>query len=76
MEVLENFKHNLRLLRASKSISGVELSQELNMPIKRINDLEEGRLPPKLDDLIKICSFYNISFDDILVRKITLKIGE
>jgi ribosome-binding protein aMBF1 (putative translation factor) len=52
------FRYNLKMLRASEELSGEELSNKLQMPIKRINDLEGGRMPPNLEDLIKIVNHY------------------
>ena len=72
--VNEIFRYNLKLLRASEEISGEELSNKLQMPIKRINDLEGGRMPPNLEDLIKIVNHYPITFDDLLDCKIGLLI--
>lgn len=70
----EIFRHNLKMLRASEEMSGEELSNKLQMPVKRINDLEGGRMPPNLEDLIKIVNHYPITFDDLLDCKIGLLI--
>jgi len=40
--------YNLKMLRASEELSGEELSNKLQMPIKRINDLEGGSLFPPI----------------------------
>jgi len=72
--VNEFFRYNLKMLRASEEMSGEELSNKLQMPIKRINDLEGGRMPPNLEDLIKIVNHYPITFDDLLDAKIGLLI--
>jgi transcriptional regulator with XRE-family HTH domain len=72
--VNEIFRYNLKLLRASEELSGEELSNKLQLPLKRINDLEGGRMPPNLEDLIKIVNHYPITFDDLLDYKIGLLI--
>ena len=72
--VNEIFRYNLKMLRASEELSGEELSNKLQMPVKRINDLEGGRMPPNLEDLIKIVKYYPITFDDLLDSKIGLLI--
>lgn len=72
--VNEIFRYNLKMLRASEELSGEELSNKLQLPIKRINDLEGGRMPPNLEDLIKIVNHYPITFDDLLDSKIGLLI--
>lgn len=73
--VLGHFVYNLKMLRMSKELSGVELSKRLKMSEKRVNDLEGQRMPPNLDDLIRIVDFFEICFDDLLGYKIPLKIG-
>lgn len=72
--VHEIFKYNLRLLRAGEGLSAERLSVALYMPVKRINDLEEGRMPPKFEDLVKIVDYFPITYDDLLDGKLTLDI--
>jgi DNA-binding Xre family transcriptional regulator len=68
------FRKNLILLRASQALSGRDLSEKLLMSKNRINDLEEGRMPPTFSDLIKIVDFFPITFNDLLEYEITLDI--
>lgn len=68
------FRYNLQLLRQSEGLSGGELSLKLGMPEKRINDLEGGRMPPRLDDLVRIADYFPITYDDLIGCKIGLKI--
>ncbi len=75
LKINETFKYNLKILRASIDTSGEELSNLIKMPAKRINDLEGGRMPPNLDDLIKITNHFNVTFDDLLKAKISLLIN-
>jgi len=70
---LDEFRYNLRLLRATTEFSGKELSEKLGMGEKRINDLEEGRMPPKMEDAIAIAMFFSITLSDLFSR-IDLKI--
>lgn len=65
----EDFILNLKLLRASKDLSGKDLAEKTGMAIKRIADLEEGRVNPTLVDLVSISTFFNISYDDLLAKK-------
>lgn len=65
-----DFRNNLRLLRTSHGLSGVELSAELKMTPNRVHDLEEGRMPPKIDDLVRIIDFFDITFDDLLDQRL------
>lgn len=72
--VNEIFRFNLRLLRQHEGFPGEKLSALLRMPVKRINDLEGGRMPPTLEDIVKIVNHYPITFDDLLDSKIELSI--
>lgn len=67
----EVFRYNLRLLRSSVNKSGSELSKELELQtIKRINDLEEGRVSqPKIDEVMKLAKYFNVSTDQLLYQK-------
>lgn len=73
-EVLEIFRYNLRLLRHSEGLSATELSLKLNLFPKRIADLEGGRMPPNLSDVVAIVDYFPITFDDLLDQKIPLQI--
>jgi DNA-binding XRE family transcriptional regulator len=70
---LDEFRYNLRLLRATTEYNGVELSEKLGMSEKRVNDLELGRMPPKMEDAIAIAMYFNITLSDLFSR-IELKI--
>lgn len=65
---LADFRSNLRLLRATTEFSGRELAKKLGMSESRINDLEEGRMPPKMEDAIAIATFFNITLSDLFER--------
>lgn len=67
----ELFRHNLRLLRANVGKSATDLSKDLKCTsLKRINDLEEGRVAePNLSEVIAIAKYFNVSIDDILYKK-------
>jgi transcriptional regulator with XRE-family HTH domain len=68
------FRHNLMMLRASETLSGKDLSLKLGLTKHRINDLEEGRMPPTFSDLIKIVDYFPITFNDLLEGKLELNI--
>lgn len=67
----EKFRRNLRILRAGINISAVQLSQEIGFKIgggKRIIDLEYGRGNPKLDELLAIAKYFNVTLDELLYK--------
>lgn len=69
------FKKNLRMLRLSESLTAKDLSERLGFDKgKRINDLEEGRVKPKFDDLVLIVDYFPITFNDLLEVELTLNI--
>jgi DNA-binding XRE family transcriptional regulator len=70
---LDEFRYNLRLLRATTELSSTELSAKLGMSSKRVIDLEEGRMPPKMEDAIAIAMYFSITLSDLFSR-IELKI--
>lgn len=65
---LANFRHNLRLLRVDVNLSGAELAVKIGMAPKRINDLEENRMPPKIEDAIAIANIFNVTLSDLFSR--------
>ena len=65
---LAEFRYNLRLLRATTEYSGKELANKMGMAEKRVIDLEEGRMPPKIEDAIIIANFFNITLSDLFSR--------
>lgn len=67
--------HNLRVLRANINFSQKELSTLLKMTQARIGDIEQGRVYPTLEDLVKIVDYFQITFNVLLDSKIGLKIG-
>lgn len=75
VDFLNNFKYNLKLLRTSIGYTSEELTIKLGMGGKRINDLEEGRCPPKIEDLIKIEMFFSqvSSIDQLFKCKVELQ---
>lgn len=67
----EIFRYNLRLLRASVGKSAAELAAELKLrTLKRINDLEEGRISqPKFEEVLLFAKYFNVTLDQLLYQK-------
>ena len=64
------FRRNLLLFRAIAGLSGRALSETLKMKApNRIHDIEEGRTPPKLDEVCTICKHFGHKMDDMLYKK-------
>lgn len=65
-----NLRRNLRLLRAHAGCSAQALGKEVGFKkYYRINDLEEGRGIPKLEEIEILAKYFNISIDDLLYKK-------
>jgi transcriptional regulator with XRE-family HTH domain len=72
----DNFKYNLRVFRVSKGISGKEMCDALGWSdLKKINTLEDPNKPgPKMEDAYKIAQYLNISIDDMIKKRATVKV--
>lgn len=70
MKHSEIFSYNIKLLRLQKNISAKDLSYELNMPLNRIGDIENGRMVNiKQDEINQIASYFAVSALDIYTKK-------
>ena len=63
---LANYRERLRNLREDSDLTQAELGKLLNKSQQGYNHIEAGRAELKIDDLIKICKFYNLSSDYII----------
>lgn len=71
----ELFRDNLRQLRVVKGITAFDLSAKAGLrQKKRINDIEEGRGSPDIDEVAAICQSLEASIDDMLFKKIKVHI--
>ena len=71
---LDIFRQNLSEIRQAKRLSAKELAIKANLKQqKRINDIEEGRGSPSLDEVYSICKVLQISIDDMLNKSIKIK---
>lgn len=68
----KTFRINISVLRANQSLTGVELSTNLGMPKKRVNDFEIGRCHPTIHELTKIADYFSVTLDELLYKKIVL----
>ncbi len=61
-----NYKEKLKNLRIDNDITQVQLAEILGVKQSAISKYEMGLREYKIEDLIKLCRFYNISSDYIL----------
>ena len=58
-----NYRKRMRNLREDRDLSQREVALIINKSQQGYGHIEEGRAELKIDDLIKLCQFYNVSAD-------------
>ena len=64
------FNKNLKFLRKNKKLSQSELAKELNITRDTIASLENERIKPSFDLLIKIKYFFQINLEDLIFKNL------
>ncbi len=59
----------MRALREDKDLTQAQLGKVLNKSQQGYSHIESGRAELKIEDLIKLCDFYNVSADYFIGRK-------
>lgn len=63
---MPDYRERLRNLREDHDLTQAELGKLLNKSQQGYNHIEAGRAELKIDDLVKLCKFYNLSADYII----------
>ena len=58
-----DYRERLRNIREDKDLTQADIGNLLNKSQQGYNHIETGRAELKIDDLIKLCQFYNLSAD-------------
>ena len=61
-----NFAENLKNLRKAKGITQKQLAETLGVDQRTVSAWENGVCEPSFDLLLKLCQFFNETFDEIL----------
>ena len=61
-----DYRIRLRGVREDRDLTQAELGKLLNKSQQGYNHIEAGRAELKIDDLIKLCRFYNLSADYLI----------
>jgi len=61
-----NYRQRLRDLREDHDLTQTELGKVINKSQQGYNHIETGRAELKIEDLVTLCKFYNISADYII----------
>lgn len=63
---MHNYRERLRNLREDHDLTQAELGKILDKSQQGYNHIEAGRAELKIEDLVKLCKFYNVSADYII----------
>lgn len=58
-----NYRTRMRDLREDRDLTQREVGLVINKSQQGYSHIEDGRAELKIDDLIKLCHFYNVSAD-------------
>lgn len=61
-----DYRKRLRDIREDKDLTQSEIGKLLDKSQQGYNHIEAGRAELKIEDLIKLCRFYNLSADYII----------
>lgn len=67
------FGNNIKTLRNSLQLSQQEFGDLFSLSRGSIGSYEEGRADPKIESLVKISNYFNLSVDDLLKKKLNPK---
>jgi len=58
-----NYRTRMRNLREDRDLTQKQVGQIINKSQQGYSHIEDGRAELKIDDLIKLCKFYNVTSD-------------
>ena len=58
-----NYRTRMRNLREDKDLTQREVAAVINKSQQGYSHIEDGRAELKIEDLIKLCKFYNVTSD-------------
>jgi len=61
-----DYRERLRNIREDRDLTQAEIGQLLNKSQQGYSHIESGRAELKIDDLITLCRFYNLSADYLI----------
>ena len=60
------YQERLKNIREDRDLTQAQVGKLLNKSQQGYNHIEAGRAELKIDDLVKLCKFYNLSADYII----------
>ncbi len=64
-----DYRARLRAIREDRDLTQTQVGKVLNKSQQGYNHIEAGRAELKIDDLVKLCQFYDLSADYIIGLK-------
>ena len=61
-----DYRTRIRNIREDRDLTQSEIGRVLNKSQQGYNHIEAGRAELKIDDLIKLCRYYNLSADYLI----------
>lgn len=61
-----NYRERLRNIREDRDLTQAEIGKLLNKSQQGYSHIESGRAELKIDDLVTLCRFYDLSADYII----------
>lgn len=61
-----DYRTRIRNVREDRDLTQAEVGKVLNKSQQGYNHIEAGRAELKIDDLVKLCQFYNLSADYLI----------
>ena len=58
-----DYRTRLRNIREDRDLTQADVGKVLNKSQQGYNHIEAGRAELKIDDIVKLCQFYNLSAD-------------
>jgi len=64
-----DYRERMRGLREDRDLTQAQVGKIINKSQQGYNHIETGRAELKIEDLIRLCDFYNVSADYFIGRK-------
>ena len=61
-----DYRTRMRNVREDRDLTQAQIGKLLNKTQQGYNHIEAGRAELKIDDLVKLCKFYNLSADYLI----------
>lgn len=63
---MDTYRTRIKNVREDRDLTQAEIGKILNKSQQGYNHIETGRAELKIDDLIKLCRYYNLSADYLI----------